>query len=72
MAEIVATEDLGFFSPGRGGIAAIEGHISLGEDIQIQAVDLKQRASHWVNRCGAICRNCKSTARASRRISGKR
>ncbi|HBI04748.1 MAG TPA: thiolase domain-containing protein, partial [Paenibacillaceae bacterium] len=29
MAEIIATEDLGFFKPGEGGIAALEGRTSL-------------------------------------------
>lgn len=30
MAEIVATEDLGFFEPGQGGIAALEGWTKIG------------------------------------------
>ncbi len=35
MAEIIATEDLGFFKPGEGGIAALEGRTSLRGDIPI-------------------------------------
>jgi acetyl-CoA C-acetyltransferase len=35
IAEIIATEDLGFFRPGEGGIAAYEGRTSLGGDIPI-------------------------------------
>jgi acetyl-CoA C-acetyltransferase len=35
IAEVIATEDLGFFGPGQGGIAALEGRTSLGGDIPI-------------------------------------
>jgi acetyl-CoA C-acetyltransferase len=52
-AEMIATEDLGFFKPGEGGIAASEGRTSLSGDIPINTDGGLKAKGHPVGATGA-------------------
>ncbi len=52
-AEMLATEDLGFFKPGEGGIAASEGRTSLSGDIPINTDGGLKAKGHPVGATGA-------------------
>lgn len=53
IAEVVATEDLGFFEPGMGGKAASEGRTSLSGDIPINTDGGLKAKGHPVGATGA-------------------
>ena len=53
IAEIVATEDLGFFPRGQGGSAAVEGKTSLDGDIPINPDGGLKAKGHPVGATGA-------------------
>ncbi|SFJ66753.1 thiolase domain-containing protein [Thermoflavimicrobium dichotomicum] len=52
IAEIVATEDLGFFKPGEGGIAALEGRTRLGGELPINPSGGLKAKGHPVGSTG--------------------
>jgi acetyl-CoA C-acetyltransferase len=52
IAEIVATEDLGFFAPGEGGKAALEGRTKIGGDIAINTSGGLKATGHPVGATG--------------------
>jgi acetyl-CoA C-acetyltransferase len=52
IAEIVATEDLGFFQPGEGGIAALEGRTRLGGPLPINVSGGLKAKGHPVGSTG--------------------
>jgi acetyl-CoA C-acetyltransferase len=52
IAEIVATEDLGFFKPGEGGIAALEGRTRLGGPIPINVSGGLKAKGHPIGSTG--------------------
>ena len=64
IAEICVTEALGFFKPGRGGVAALEGKTA--RDGQIPIISFRwlkiKRSPRWCNR---YCSNYRSDASTS-------
>jgi acetyl-CoA C-acetyltransferase len=52
IAEVVATEDLGFFEPGEGGKAALEGRTKIGGDIAINTSGGLKATGHPVGATG--------------------
>lgn len=52
IAEIVATEDLGFFAPGEGGKAALEGRTKIGGDIAVNTSGGLKATGHPVGATG--------------------
>jgi acetyl-CoA C-acetyltransferase len=52
IAEIVATEDLGFFEKGKGGAAVLEGTTALGGDIPVNASGGLKSKGHPVGATG--------------------
>ena len=52
IAEIIATEDLGFFKPGEGGPAAEEGRTALNGDISINTSGGLKAKGHPVGATG--------------------
>lgn len=52
IAEIIATEDLGFFKPGEGGMAALEGRTSLGGDMPINVSGGLKAKGHPIGSTG--------------------
>jgi acetyl-CoA C-acetyltransferase len=53
IAEIVASEDLGFFPKGKGGVAAVEGRTSLSGDMPINPDGGLKAKGHPVGATGA-------------------
>ncbi|MBD3397958.1 thiolase domain-containing protein [Candidatus Micrarchaeota archaeon] len=52
IAEIVATEDLGFFAPGQGGPAALEGKTKIGGEIAVNTSGGLKATGHPVGATG--------------------
>ncbi|MBN2122072.1 thiolase domain-containing protein [Candidatus Micrarchaeota archaeon] len=52
IAEIVATEDLGFFAPGEGGKAALDGRTKIGGDIAVNTSGGLKATGHPVGATG--------------------
>ncbi len=52
IAEIIATEDLGFFAPGEGGKAALEGRTKIGGEIPINTSGGLKATGHPVGATG--------------------
>jgi acetyl-CoA C-acetyltransferase len=53
IAEVIASEDLGFFPKGEGGVAAVEGRTSLGGDKPINTDGGLKAKGHPVGATGA-------------------
>ncbi|HUV34252.1 MAG TPA: propanoyl-CoA acyltransferase, partial [Candidatus Desulfaltia sp.] len=53
IAELIATEDLGFFPKGKGGVAAVEGRTSLGGDKPVNPDGGLKAKGHPVGATGA-------------------